>query len=108
MYGQPYRTNSRVHSCGYPNSTLQHLCCLTKGWYKKKEGDDVREKEDFRNNLQRIDERFPNKEMLTLSDVAKFTGIDRKKIGKDWQDIFTPVGKSKYITKVALARHMSA
>lgn len=57
----------------------------------------MREKEDFRNNLQRIDERFPNKEMLTLSDVAKFTGIDRKKIGKDWQDIFTPVGKSKYV-----------
>ena len=68
----------------------------------------MKEKEDFRNNLERINEKFPDKEMLTITDVSKFTGIDRKKIGKDWDSGFTSIGKSKYITKVALARLMSA
>lgn len=68
----------------------------------------MKEKTDFRDNLQRIDEHFPNKEMLTITDASSFTGIDRKKIGKDWAGSFTKVGKSKYISKVALARCISA
>jgi len=68
----------------------------------------MREKTDFRDNLQRIDEHFPNKEMLNIADVSKFTGIDRKKIGKDWGKNFAQVGKTKYISKAALARLISA
>lgn len=70
----------------------------------------MREKIDFRDNLQRIDEHFPNKETLTITDVANYTGIDRKKIGKDLGDYFTKLGgkgQRKYITKVALARLLS-
>lgn len=33
-----------------------------------------REKEDFRANLERLNELFPNKEMLTVSDVQKVYG----------------------------------
>lgn len=68
----------------------------------------MREKVDFRDNLQRINEYFPNKEMLNITDVSKFTGIDRKKIGKDWEKNFAQIGSSKYISKVALARLISA
>lgn len=44
------------------------------------------------------------------ADVANYTGIDRKKIGKDLGDYFTKLGgkgQRKYITKVALARLLS-
>jgi len=34
-----------------------------------------REKELFRDNLERLDAAFPNKEMLTQKEVSKFTGI---------------------------------
>lgn len=66
-----------------------------------------REKVDFRDNLQRIDEYFPNKEVLTVADVSRFTGIDRKKIGHDLNESFVKIGKAKYISKVALARIIS-
>ena len=68
----------------------------------------MQEKKDFRNNLQRIDEHFPHKEMLNIADVSSFTGIERKKVGIDWGKNFVQVGKSKYISKAALARLISA
>lgn len=67
----------------------------------------MKEKEGYRDNLERINEQFPNKEMLTISEVARFIGINRKKISKDWGKGFTQIGKSKYITKSELAKRMS-
>lgn len=36
-----------------------------------------REKECYRSVLERIDEVFPNKSILTVTDVAKYTGRSR-------------------------------
>lgn len=60
-----------------------------------------REKENFRDQLERIDKAFPNKEILSRKDVSKFTGICYSKVGYH----FT-LSKGK-ITKVQLAREMS-
>jgi hypothetical protein len=61
-----------------------------------------REKEGFRDQMERLDARFPDKELLTRADVIVFTGR-----GKDFVDANIPMqgrGHGKYISKVALAR----
>ena len=60
-----------------------------------------REKEDFRDNLERIDKAFPGREYLSRRDVADFTGLNYYSIGK----YFTL--KSGMISKVRLAKEMS-
>lgn len=35
----------------------------------------AREKELFRDNLERLDRAFPGKELLTIQDVAQYTGL---------------------------------
>ena len=67
----------------------------------------MREKEGFRDNLERIDAAFPGREMLNVSEVSRFTGLDRGKVGADWQEHFCSVGRSKYMSKVTLARLLS-
>lgn len=67
----------------------------------------MREKEGFRENLERIDAAFPNKEMLNVSDVSRYTGLDRSKVGADWHEHFSLMGKSKLMSKVTLARLLS-
>ena len=60
-----------------------------------------KEKECFRDNLERLDEKFPNKEILTQKDCAEFLGKNKKTI------------KTRYgidasgISKVKLARLLS-
>ena len=39
-----------------------------------------REKENFRDQLERIEKAFPNKEILCRKDVSKFTGICYSKV----------------------------
>ena len=36
-----------------------------------------REKEGFRDNMALLNERFPEKEMLTIADAAEFMGVSR-------------------------------
>lgn len=67
----------------------------------------MREKEGFRENLERIDAAFPNKEMLNVSEVSRYTGLDRGKVGADWHEHFSLMGKSKLMSKVTLARLLS-
>ena len=61
-----------------------------------------REKECFRDNLVRLDEVFPDKEMLKINDVVSFTGLNYRTVKK----IF-PFGKCNVISKVVMARAMS-
>lgn len=62
----------------------------------------AREKECYRDYLERLDEKFPSKEILTQKDCVEFLGIDKKTV------------KSRYdiggggVTKVKLARLLSA
>ena len=60
-----------------------------------------REKECFRDNLERISERFPGKEMLSIKEVTDYTGLDRKTVKKLFEF------RESYISIVKLARGMS-
>lgn len=61
-----------------------------------------REKESYRDNLERIKEKYPHKEMLTTQEVANFMGLDRRTVKKMFS--FNPFN---YIAVAVLAREMS-
>lgn len=63
--------------------------------------DMAREKEAYRDNLERIHERYPDKEFLTVSDVSSFLGCCRA-----WCKRNFPF-KGNYISKATLARELS-
>ena len=64
----------------------------------------AREKEDFRDNLCRIDEHFPGRELLTTKEVAVWLGIDPRTVIKMMNGKILPGSK---VTKVAVARAIS-
>ena len=59
------------------------------------------EKEAYRDNLERICEAFPGKELLTQKDVAGFVGMTEKTVPKHFPF------KSNRISKATLARCLS-
>ena len=61
-----------------------------------------REKEGFRDNLERLDEAFPGKELLTQREAAAYCGVCRQTIAK-----YVPAvpGGAK-ISKTSLARYL--
>lgn len=66
-----------------------------------------REKECYRDNLARLDEMFPGKEMLTVADVAKLYGIaDTRALIKHVK--FVGTRWSRRVSKASLARQMSS
>lgn len=60
-----------------------------------------REKEAYRDNLERIKNIFPNKEILNVKEVSMFCGVDVRTVRKLF-DI-----KNNYISVAKLAREMS-
>ena len=64
----------------------------------------AREKEDFRDNLCRIDARFPEAELLNIKEAASWLGIDPRTVSKIMKGKILPGNK---ISKVALARAIS-
>lgn len=63
----------------------------------------AREKPDFRDNLELLNMRFPDYDMLTIQDVMQVTGYTsvntiKKYLGKSFVN--------KRISKIALARYM--
>jgi len=60
-----------------------------------------REKELFRDNLQRLDEFFPRKEVLNVKEVMQFTGLSRNGVTKLYPF------KNCFISKVKLASELS-
>ena len=60
-----------------------------------------REKEGFRNNLERLDVAFPNQELLRGIDVARFLGIDPRTARTRYSIV------KGYISKVKLASELS-
>lgn len=59
------------------------------------------EKEAYRDNLERLKNAFPDKELLTLKDVSSFCGIDTRTAKK----IFNI--QDNYISIASLARKLS-
>ena len=60
-----------------------------------------REKELFKDNLERLDAAFPNKELLTQKDVSKYTGIGEWTVPKHFSF------RKHRISKTVLARELS-
>ncbi len=65
------------------------------------------EKIDYRNNIEQLNLRFPDKDMLNITDVSNFTGFERKKVRAVFGKEFAFYGKSRYISKAKLARLLS-
>lgn len=65
-----------------------------------------REKEDFRDNLARICERFTG-ELITLKEASEYIGVSLRNIQADKTFPAKKVGGRYYVTVVALARWLS-
>ena len=61
----------------------------------------MREKAGYRDNLERIKDRFPDKELLSKKDVAEFCGIRYETVVKMFPF------KNNYISCATLARELS-
>ena len=59
------------------------------------------EKEGFRDNMERLNEFFPNRELLSITDVVNFTGRDRRTVVKFFNF------RNNFISKVEVARTLS-
>ena len=66
----------------------------------------ARETADYRDELEEILRVFPNKHMLTISDVSRYTGKSRKWLREKepFKSKFTPAGMSA----VSLAKIIQA
>ena len=60
-----------------------------------------KEREGYRDNIERLDKFFPNAELLNVNDLVKFTG-------RNWRTVreFFPF-KGCYISKAEAARTLS-
>ena len=56
------------------------------------------ELESYRDNLDRLNELFPDRELLTQKDIAVFAGVTRQTAAKEFPF------EGKYIPKVNFAR----
>lgn len=72
----------------------------------QKAGECMREKEDYRAILERVNDRFPSKDMLNITDMSNFTGIDRRVLAEDvnFSRSFVKIGKSNYLSKASFVR----
>ena len=61
-----------------------------------------KESEYYRDNLARISERFPEKEVFTLTDISKWWGVDSKTVKKH-----LGIQKGELISAATLARKMA-
>lgn len=71
----------------------------------------MREKVDYRENLRRLDEKFPDSELLTLRQITEFTGLDGRTAKRVFKCELMNAGTSKrasyLIAKTKLARLIS-
>jgi hypothetical protein len=65
----------------------------------------LRKKEDYRANLERLIEKYPNKEVLTMKEVEVFIGKDRRTILKAMR--FNKIGRDYLMPIMRLARWLS-
>lgn len=67
----------------------------------------AREKELFRDNLARLDEKFPEVELIPLLAVSSFLGLDPRTLKKRRDFPARKVGRFIYVPKSALASWLS-
>lgn len=61
-----------------------------------------REKAGYRDALERLNELFPDRELLTCKDLMAYTGLSRNTVRAHFK---FPIG-GKYIAKTELARQV--
>lgn len=61
-----------------------------------------REQEGFREQLESIITMFPNGELLSVSDVARYSGRSDEYVTRHFE--FNGSGRGQYITRTQLAR----
>ena len=61
-----------------------------------------REKPAFRDNLDRLDEAFPDRELLSVTEVARYLGKSSQTVAKRF-----PFRRGLGISKATLARELS-
>lgn len=68
----------------------------------------AREKEDYRDILERLIVRFPNREAITLTEASAVLGTDKRVLLNDKRFPAVKVGERRYcISIVRLARWMA-
>ena len=67
----------------------------------------AREKELFRDNLARLDEQFPGKELIPIRSVTEYLGLDYRTLTESKGFPHRKVGRFIYVPKVALASWLS-
>ena len=71
----------------------------------------MREKADYRENLRRLDEKFPDSDLLTLRQITEFTGLDGRTAKRVFERELMNAGTTKrasyLIAKTKLARLIS-
>ena len=69
----------------------------------------AREKESYRDNLERLDKMFPDRELLSTVDVAIFTGMARATVLKTYsfKNTRNKRNTTHRISKAVLARELS-
>lgn len=65
------------------------------------------EKEDYRSNMERVLEKFPNQEMISLNSVAEWVKIDKRNLMQDKNFPIKKVGGRYFVTVVGLSRWLS-
>lgn len=65
----------------------------------------AREKELYRSNLDRLDEKFPNKEVLTYAELATLLGKSLKFVYKHYKKYYNK--NLAGISKTVIARELS-
>ena len=60
-----------------------------------------REREGFRDNMERLNEFFPDRDLLSVTDVIRFAGRDRRTVVKFFNF------RNNFISKVEVARTLS-
>ena len=66
-----------------------------------------REKEMYRDNLERINDRFGDAELIPIQEVGKFLGCCYRTLQNQKDFPIKKVGNRVYVTKVGLARWLS-
>ena len=61
----------------------------------------IKDCEGFRVQMERLNEFFPDRELLSISDVVRFTGRDRRTVVKFFNF------RNNFISKVEVAQTLS-
>ncbi|MBQ1240093.1 MAG: hypothetical protein IIX71_08885 [Ruminococcus sp.] len=66
----------------------------------------AREKDGFREQLERLDEKFPEQETLKYNDIGQLLGYSQSTAKRKWKPFYNP--KCGGVSKVRIAQELCA